>query len=159
MPTFTQMIAHAQRHADEAKHLAALWREESRAVSRALDAAHRDEAADPAALLGEESRAAYVRLAAARAAAQAAAAGRDVERWKFEAALDRWIDRYARYEVGGDPLLESLAPRWPDGQVDQYWLAAAHLRRDGISAPLDWHSPTGEPLAPEPRPESHPDPR
>jgi hypothetical protein len=80
------------------------------------------------------------------AASSAATAGRKVAAVRFEAELDRWVDRFGAGEVLADDLLLKLAPRHR-GRLDAYWLAGAHLASAGAAVPKFWRSPvSGEPI-------------
>ena len=83
-----------------------------------------------------------LRVAASTAADSASDAGRRVHELRFEQELDCWID--------SDPVLDEnlvlLAPR-VRGEMDSYWLAAAHLVAAGWNVPKGWRSPhSGEPI-------------
>jgi hypothetical protein len=123
MPTFAALINEAEVR--------------FRAARRAAEVARAASKASPAD--------AGLRFDSQVASDDAAAAGREVTRWKFEQALDEWIDDSAAGSVIPDETLLAFAARDRNGDiVDFYHLAAMHLVRDGWVVPKGWRSFTGE---------------
>jgi hypothetical protein len=110
-----------------------------RRAKRAAESARAASKASPADL--------ELRAAASAASDVASDAGRVLAGWQFEEALDLWVDRAAANAAVVLDTLVEVAPRDSRGEVDWYWLAAAHLARAGVTVPGSWRSPvTREPL-------------
>jgi hypothetical protein len=69
--------------------------------------------------------------------------GRKIAEYEFTARIDEWIDGVMWSRIVPDELLLRLAPRDSRG-LDDEWLAAAHLLRQGVKVPKGWRSSTGE---------------
>jgi len=77
---------------------------------------------------------------------EATTAGRKLAELLWEEAVDLWVDRSSSDDVVIDERLLALAPR-VNGEVDWYWVGAAHLSRSGRAVPRSWRSPiSGEPV-------------
>jgi len=102
-------------------------KEIARIAKRNAEFAREDSKADPS------NR--KLRVAADDASHASTLAGRRVAEIELLARIDEWISR----DEPRDELLVKLAPR-VSGEIDEDWLAAAHLARAGYRIPAGWRS-------------------
>jgi hypothetical protein len=76
-----------------------------------------------------------LRVAADDTSHAAAQAGRKFAETEFLVRIDEWLSR----DEPWDELLVKLAPR-VRGEIDDDWVAAAHLVRAGVKIPVGWRS-------------------
>jgi hypothetical protein len=102
-------------------------REAARIARRSAEFAREDSKNDP------KSR--RLRIAADDASHAAAQAGRKVAETEFLVRIEEWLRR----DEPWDELLVKLAPR-VRGEIDDEWVAAAHLAGAGVKIPAGWRS-------------------